>query len=78
MDRPGEPMAIYHWEADQEDFLAVGARVHSTGDEWGAYTVDETAQRHGAGVSEETTKSQEAYAPFPKSKLSAYQEGWLP
>ena len=38
MDRPGEPMAMYHWEADQE----------------------------------------EAYAPFPKSKLSAYQEGWLP
>src|SRR5216110_1130304 len=107
---PGEPMAMYHWEADQEDFLvlsgealliiegeerplrqwdfvhcpprtahvivgagdraavilAVGARVHSTGDEWGSYTVDEAAHRHGAGVSEETTKPQEAYAPFPR------------
>src|SRR5213082_1284813 len=103
---PGQPMSMYHWEADQEDFLvlsgeallivdgeerplrqwdfvhcpprtahvivgagdraavilAVGARVHSTGDEWGSYTVDEAAHRHGAGVSEETTKPQEAYA----------------
>jgi uncharacterized cupin superfamily protein len=23
---PGEPMAMYHWEADQEDFLVVAAR----------------------------------------------------
>ena len=58
--------------------LAVGARVHSTGDEWGSYTVDEAAHRHGAGVSEETTKPQEAYAPFPRPEPSAYRDGWLP
>ena len=119
---PGQPMSMYHWEADQEDFLvlsgeallivegeerplrqwdfvhcpprtahvivgagdraavilAVGARVHSTGDEWGSYTVDEAAHRHGAGVSEETTKPQEAYAPFPRPEPSAYRDGWLP
>jgi uncharacterized cupin superfamily protein len=118
--RPGEPMAMYHWEADQEDFLvlsgeallvvegeerplrawdfvhcpagtkhvivgagesicvivAVGARDRSTGTDWGAYTVDEAALRHGAGVERETTESAEAYARFGPSKRAAYG-GWL-
>src|SRR5262249_32757003 len=103
---PGEPMSMYHWEADQEDFLvligeavlvvegaarrlrpwdfghcppgaghtivgagdgpclvlAVGARDRSTGADWGAYTVDDDAVRHGAGVERETTEASEAYA----------------
>jgi uncharacterized cupin superfamily protein len=119
---PGEPMSMYHWEADQEDFLvlagealliiegeerplaawdfvhcpagtehvivgagsgpclvlAVGARDRSTGPEWGAYTVDEAAVRHGAGVAEETTRPAQAYARFPKSTRARYREGWLP
>ena len=119
---PGEPMSMYHWEADQEDFLvlsgealliiegeerplrawdfvhcpagakhtilgagegnclvlAVGARDRSTGPEWGAYTVDEAAIRHGAGVEQETTKPDEAYARFPPRWPSRYREGWLP
>ena len=120
---PGEPMAMYHWEADQEDFLvlagealaivegeerplrqwdfvhcpagtnhvivgagegpcvvlAVGARDRSKGGpDWGAYTVDEAAQRHGAGVERETTKPDEAYARFPRGELTSYREGWLP
>jgi uncharacterized cupin superfamily protein len=119
---PGEPMAMYHWEADQEDFLvlagealaivegeertlgqwdfvhcpagtnhviigagdgpcvvlAVGARDRSTGAAWGAYTVAEAAQRHGAGVEHETTEAAEAYARFPKGGLTRCGEGWLP
>jgi uncharacterized cupin superfamily protein len=119
---PGEPMAMYHQEVDQEDFLvlagealaivegeerplrrwdlvhcppgtnhviigagdvpcvvlAVGARDRSTGPDWGSYTVDEAAQRHGAGVERETTESQKAYAHFPKGKLTRYRAGWLP
>jgi uncharacterized cupin superfamily protein len=119
---PGEPMSMYHWEADQEDFLvlhgeallivegeerplrrwdfvhcppgadhtivgsgdepclvlAVGARVRSTGSEWGAYTVDEAAVRRGAGVVEETTVPRVAYSRFGPSELTAYGEGWLP
>jgi uncharacterized cupin superfamily protein len=118
---PGEPMAMYHWEADQEDFLvlagevllivegeerrlrrwdfvhcppgtnhvilgagdgpclvlAAGARERSTGPEWGAYTVDETALRHGAGVERETTDPREAYARFAGGGLTRYR-GWLP
>jgi uncharacterized cupin superfamily protein len=118
---PGEPMAMYHWEADQEDFLvlsgeallviegeertlrqwdfvhcppgtnhtiigagsspclvlAVGARDRSKGDEWGAYTLDDAALRHDAGVEQETTKPSEAYARFPPSKLTRYCDGWL-
>ena len=119
---PGEPMAMYHRENDQEDFLvlagealaivegeerplrqwdfvhcpagtnhvivgagagpcvvlAVGARDLSRGTDWGAYTVDETAQRHGAGVERETTDAGDAYARFTKSELTRYREGWLP
>jgi uncharacterized cupin superfamily protein len=119
---PGEPMSMYHFENDQEDFLvlkgealavvegqerplrqwdflhcppgtnhvivgtgtgpclvlAVGARDRSTGHDWGAYTVDEAAQRHGAGVEQETTEAREAYARFPRSQLTRYREGWLP
>jgi uncharacterized cupin superfamily protein len=119
---PGEPMAMYHWEADQEDFLvlageallivegeerplqrwdfvhcpagtkhvivgagdapclvlAVGARDHSTVANWGGYTVDDAALRHGAGVEKETTDPNQAYAQFRKRKPSRCREGWIP
>lgn len=117
---PGEPMAMYHHENDQEDFLvlagepllvvegeerqlrpwdlvhcppgtshvivgagdgpsvlvAVGTR--SEDEDWGAYTVDKAALRHGAGVAEETTEASVAYARFPANRFSRYEEGWLP
>jgi uncharacterized cupin superfamily protein len=119
---PGEPMGVYHWEADQEDFLvlageallivqgrerelrqwdlvhcpagtahvivgagatpclvlAVGARVLSTGPDWGGYTVDPAALRHGAGVERATTEPEQAYARFPDSQRDGYRAGWLP
>jgi uncharacterized cupin superfamily protein len=119
---PGEPMAMYHWEADQEDFLvisgeallivggeerllgpwdfvhcppetkhvivgagdepcvvvAVGARERTRGRDWGGYTVDEAALRHGAGVEEETHDPKQAYARFRPSEPTRYREGWLP
>ena len=58
--------------------LAVGAREHQAGADWGGYTVDETALRHGAGVEQETTEPTEAYARFPKREPTRYREGWLP
>ncbi len=119
---PGQPMAMYHWEADQEDFLvlagdallivegderplrtwdfvhcptgtkhtivgagngpclvvAVGARDHQDSPDWGGYTVDDAALRHGAGVEEETTDPKQAYAPFTRRQPARYREGWLP
>jgi uncharacterized cupin superfamily protein len=119
---PGQPMAMYHWEADQEDFLvlageallviegeerslqqwdfvhcpagtkhvivgagggpcvvlAVGARERSTGPDWGAYTVDAAALRHGAGVEQETSDASEAYARFRQREPTRYRNGWLP
>jgi uncharacterized cupin superfamily protein len=119
---PGEPMGMYHWEADQEDFLvldgeallvvegeerplqpwdfvhcpagtnhvilgageracvvlAVGARENSTGPNWGGYTVEETALRHGAGVERETSDVKEAYARFPEPRPARYRDGSLP
>jgi uncharacterized cupin superfamily protein len=129
---PGEPLSMYHWETDQEDFLvlageallviegeerplrqwdfvhcppgtqhvivgagdgpcivfAVGALEHHTvgsrvdgtlrgRDDWGAYTVDEAALRHGAAVEEETNDGDVAYARFPDLAPMRY-DGWLP
>jgi hypothetical protein len=59
--------------------LGVGSREH--GDEnvnGGAYTVDEVALRHGAGVEEETSDPAVAYARFPEPRPTPYREGWLP
>jgi uncharacterized cupin superfamily protein len=120
---PGEPMAMYHWEADQEDFLvlageallivegeerplrrwdfvhcpaetkhvivgagdgpclvlAVGARDLSVDNpDWGGYTVDEVALRHGAGVEQETTEPEQAYARFAKREPTRCRDDWLP
>jgi uncharacterized cupin superfamily protein len=120
---PGEPIGMYHWEADQEDFLVlsgeallivegqerplrqwdfvhcppgtrhmivgagkgncvvlgIGAREHMEMPvNGGAYTVDEAALRHGAGVEEETSDAERAYARFPDPEPTRYREGWLP
>jgi uncharacterized cupin superfamily protein len=117
---PGQPMAMYHYENEQEDFLVVAGEallivegqerplrawdfVHcppetrhvivGAGDgpcvivavgsrtaeeDLGAYTVDEAALRHGAGVEIETSSPAEAYARFPESHFTRYREGWLP
>ena len=119
---PGEPIGMYHWEADQEDFLvlsgeallivegqerplrqwdfvhcppetghmivgagdgpcvvlAVGSRQHMGENcNGGAYTVDEAAIRHGAGVEVETSDPDEAYARFPEPEPTRYRDGWL-
>ena len=118
---PGQPMAMYHWEADQEDYLvlegealliadgeerflqkwdlahtparvphviigagdgcvvlAIGAREHQDTEDWGAYPVDETALKHGAGVERETNKAEEAYAHVTKRRPTEYRESLLP
>jgi uncharacterized cupin superfamily protein len=129
---PGQPLAMYHWETDEEDFLVLageaiaivegqerplqawdflhsppGARHGIVGagergcvlftvgarerhvyrkedgtlegrEDWGAYTVDETAVRHGAGVKEETIDAAAAYARFDEPELTGYRPGWLP
>jgi uncharacterized cupin superfamily protein len=58
--------------------VAVGARQHQEGPDWGGYTVDEAALRHGAGVEKETNEPKEAYAPFTRRGHARYREGWLP
>jgi hypothetical protein len=59
--------------------LAIGARDHIGEDcNGGAYTVDETALRHGAGVEEETSDPECAYARFLDPEPTRYRDGWLP
>lgn len=47
-------------------------------DDWGSYTVSEAALRHGAGVAEETTDAEVAYAHLPEPETTPYRDGWLP
>ena len=54
--------------------LAVGARGGRKGI---VYPVAGAAVEHGAGVEEETTKSADAYARFPRATRSPYRDGWL-
>ena len=58
--------------------LAVGACDRSRSPDWGTYTVDEAALRHGAGVEQETTDEKHAYARFAGREPTRYREGWLP
>jgi hypothetical protein len=55
--------------------VAVGARGGRRGL---VYLVEQAALARGAGVDRETTKSADAYAPFPPSERTTYGEGWLP
>ena len=58
--------------------LAAGAREHQTGADWGGYPVDEAALMHGAGVEQETTEADEAYARLREPTSTPYRENWLP
>ena len=58
--------------------VAVGARQHQEGPGWGGYTVDEAALRHDAGVEEETSDPDEAYARFVRRERTRAHDDWLP
>jgi len=59
--------------------LAVGARDHIGADcNGGAYTVDRVALGHRAGVEEETSDAELAYARLPEPEPTPYRDGWLP
>jgi uncharacterized cupin superfamily protein len=59
--------------------LAAGARDHMDEDcNGGGYVVDEVALKHGAGVEEETSDPDVAYARFPQTELVDYPDGLLP
>jgi hypothetical protein len=47
-------------------------------DNWGAYMVDEAVPRHRAGVEEDTTDADVAYASWPDDELTRHREGCLP
>ena len=53
------------------------AREHGDAQTWGGYTVEKLALRHGAGVEQETSDAEQAYARFPPGVVVAYG-GWLP
>jgi uncharacterized cupin superfamily protein len=119
---PGEPMSMYHWEADQEGFLvlsgeallvvgdeerplrqwdyfhkpagvshtivgagsgpsailAIGAREHQDGPDWGGYPLSDVAMKHDAASPEATNDPQVAYVRFPARQPGEFPEGSLP
>ena len=119
---PGEPMSMYHWEADEEGFLvlsgeallvvddeerplrqwdyfhkpagvshtivgtgsgpsailAIGAREHQDGPDWGGYPLSDVAMKHDAASPEETNDPNVAYGRFPPRQEGEFPEGSLP
>ena len=61
---PGAAHMIIGGGATGCTVLALGARERSRTEEWGRYTVDADAQRHGVGVDRETSDADEAYERF--------------
>lgn len=58
--------------------LMVGARPERSEDEEIVYPVSELAQRHGAGVPEETPDPRVAYAPYSESRRTRPEPRGLP
>jgi uncharacterized cupin superfamily protein len=58
--------------------LALGAREHQAGPDWGAYPYSDVAMKHDASAEQTTASAEEAYARFPASRPVEYGEGWLP
>jgi uncharacterized cupin superfamily protein len=119
---PGDSMAMYHWEADQEGFLvlsgeallivddeehslrqwdyfhkppgvshtmvgagsgpsailAIGAREHQDGPDWGGYPLSNVAMKHDAASPVATNDPNVAYERFPAGTECEFREEWLP
>jgi uncharacterized cupin superfamily protein len=58
--------------------LAIGARDHQHGPDWGGYPYSDVAMKYDASAEEETTDPDVAYARFPDRQPGRYREGWLP
>jgi uncharacterized cupin superfamily protein len=58
--------------------LAIGARDHQRGPDWGGYPYSDVAMKYDASAEEATTDPDVAYARFPDRQPGAYREGWLP
>ena len=58
--------------------FAVGAREHEPGADWGGYTTDDTARRHGVSVDENTVDPRVAYARSARRQPTRCRDGWLP
>ena len=58
--------------------LAIGARAHQFGSDWGAYPYSDVAMKYDASAEEETTDADVAYARFPDRQPGEFRESWLP
>jgi uncharacterized cupin superfamily protein len=57
--------------------LALGARDHQRGPDWGGYPLSDVAMKHDASAEEETTDADVAYARFPDREPAEFREEWL-
>jgi len=84
-ERPLKAWDFVHCPAGTEHiFVGAGeapcviVMAGSRADPANLYPVSELARKHGAGVAEETSESQEAYAPFEAGGLGEMPDGALP
>ena len=58
--------------------VAIGARDRSVGSDWGGYTVDEAAARHGASVKRARPIRRRPTRPWRSASATSCRDGWLP
>jgi hypothetical protein len=76
-ERPGRGFYC-EFEGDDPDFsqLGINVQVLGPGEPMGMYHWE--AALHGAGVEQETSDREQAYARFTRAKTTRYREGWPP
>jgi uncharacterized cupin superfamily protein len=57
--------------------LALGAREHQRGSDWGGYPYSDVAMKYDASTEGETTDPDVAYARFPDGQDAEFREDWL-
>jgi hypothetical protein len=80
-ERPGRGFycEFEGFEGDDPGFsqLRINVQVLGPGEPMGRYHW-EAALSHGAGIEQETSDREQAYARFTRAKTTRYREGWLP
>jgi uncharacterized cupin superfamily protein len=74
---PPVPHTIVGAGSGPSAILALGARAHQSGQDWGGYPYSDVAMKHDASAEEETTDPDVAYARFPGRTDAAFREDWL-
>jgi uncharacterized cupin superfamily protein len=71
------PHAVVGAGSGPSAILAIGAREHQSGPDWGSYPYSGLAMKYGASAEEGTTDADVAYARFADRRPGEFREDWF-